>query len=259
MRSLTFGPAEVHIYADAGEVAHQAARHFATLADQFVRETGRFTVVLSGGSTPKAMFAVLAAEPFASSLPWSHIYFFWGDERCVPPDHADSNYRMAHATLLAKVPVPPANIFRIPAEDPDHERAATNYSATIAQFFQTSATAHSNTASQPQFDLFFLGMGADGHTASLLPGTAALQISNRIAVANYIAKLDAWRITLIATVINQARHVAFLVTGADKAAPLREVLSGAYQPAIYPSQLIKPVGGRIVWMVDEAAARELTS
>lgn len=258
MRTLRLGADEVRVYADAGEVAHEAARHFAALAGQFVRQTGRFTVVLSGGATPKAMFAALAAEPFASSLPWPHIYFFWGDERCVPPDHADSNYRMAHETLLAKVPVPPQNIFRVPAEDEDHEHAAANYSATIAQFFHPIATAPGTDAGLPRFDLIFLGMGADGHTASLFPGTAALQINDRIAAANYVVKLAAWRITLTATVINQAHNVVFLVTGADKAAPLQQVLRGAYQPEVYPSQLIRPAGGVAVWMVDEAAARQLT-
>lgn len=259
MRSLTSGAAEVRVYADAGEVARQAARHFAALADQFVRQTGRFTVVLSGGSTPKAMFTRLAAEPFVSSLPWPHIYFFWGDERSVPPDHADSNYRTAHETLLSKVPVPSQNVFRIPAEDEDHERAALNYSATIVEFFQPIATAPSTDASLPRFDLVFLGMGADGHTASLFPGTSALQINDRLAVANYVEKLSAWRITLTAAAINQARNVVFLVTGADKAAPLRQVLDGADQPDVYPSQLIKPAAGVLIWMIDEAAAQQLTS
>lgn len=250
MRSLTLGAAEVRVYADAGEVARQAARHFADLADKFVRQTGRFTVVLSGGSTPKAMFTLLAAAPFASSLPWPHIYFFWGDERSVPPNHADSNYRMAHETLLSKVPAPPQNIFRIPAEDEDHERAAANYSATIAQFFHPVATAP-NTA--PRFDLVFLGMGADGHTASLFPYTTALQINDRITVANYVEKFEAWRITLTAATINQARNLLFLVVGADKAEALQQVLSGVYQPEAYPSQLIKPVSGKMLWMVDETA------
>lgn len=249
MRSLTLGAAAVHIYADPAEVAHAAARHFADLAQDCVRHTGRFTVALAGGSTPRALFALLAAEPFASSLPWSAIYFFWGDERCVPPGHADSNYRMAYETLLAKVPVPPQNIFRIPAEDEDHEQVAANYSTTIQQFFALTA---------PRLDLVFLGMGADGHTASLFPGTTALQINDRLAAANYVEKLAVWRITLTAAAINQARHVTFLVTGEDKAASLQSVLMGEYQPELYPSQLIKPADGSLLWMVDEAASRWLT-
>lgn len=250
MRSLTLGAAEVRIYANAAAVARAAADHFADLAEQSVRATGRFTVALSGGSTPRAMFALLASEPFAASLPWSAIHFFWGDERCVPPDHPDSNYRAAHETLLSKVPVPPANILRIPAEDADHERAAANYSTAIQQFFAPAA---------PRFDLVFLGMGADGHTASLFPGTAALQITDRLAAANYVEKLNAWRITLTAAAINQAHNIAFLVTGADKAATLRDVLMGEHQPEIYPSQLIRPVAGKLLWMVDEAAASNIST
>lgn len=247
MKDLMLGAAAIHIHSDPAAVAHAAAAHFATLAEQFVRATGRFTVALSGGSTPRALLALLADEPFASALPWPAIYFFWGDERCVPPDHPDSNYRMAYETLLAKVPVPPANIFRIPAEDADHERAAANYATSIQQFFAPAA---------PRFDLVFLGMGADGHTASLFPGTAALQINDRLAVANHVEKLSAWRITLTAAAINQAHNIAFLVTGADKAATLRDVLMGAHQPELYPSQLIKPAAGTL-WMVDEAAAAQL--
>jgi 6-phosphogluconolactonase len=156
---------EVLIFADAAELAREAARRFAELAESFTNDAGRFTVALSGGSTPKAMFQILAEKPFADSLPWPSIYFFWGDERCVSPDHAESNYRMANETLLSKVPVPRENIFRIPAEDEDHERAAAIYSETLQTFFAEE---------RPDFDLVFLGMGADGHTASLFPGTTAL-------------------------------------------------------------------------------------
>ncbi|MEK7832181.1 MAG: 6-phosphogluconolactonase, partial [Acidobacteriota bacterium] len=148
----------VEVYANPQELAWAAALRFAGLAEQFVRESGKFTVALSGGSTPKAMLSLLAQKPFADSLPWPAIRFFWGDERCVPPDHADSNFRMATEALLSKIPLPPENVFRIPAEDEDHNRAAENYSLTLRQAFNTEA---------PQFDLIFLGMGTDGHTASL--------------------------------------------------------------------------------------------
>ncbi|MGH9833118.1 MAG: 6-phosphogluconolactonase, partial [Blastocatellia bacterium] len=135
MRTLQQSSHEILICADAAELAREAARRFAELAEVFVGSVGKFSVALSGGSTPKAMYSILAEKPFADSLPWRSIYFFWGDERCVPPDHADSNYRMAKETLLSKVPVPRENIFRIPAEDEDHERAAANYSATLRKFF----------------------------------------------------------------------------------------------------------------------------
>lgn len=248
----------IRIYRDAEELALKAARHFARLADQYVLGCGRFTVALSGGSTPKAMFSLLAAEPFLDTVPWSSIYFFWGDERCVPPDHPDSNYRMTREALLSKVPVPAENIFRIPAENPDHEQAAEEYSNTLRMFFLTGPgaikTGTAPLATLPRFDLVFLGMGADGHTASLFPGTTALHAGNQIAVASYVEKLSAHRITLTAATINNARNITFLAAGADKAATLKEVLEGPPQPEVYPSQLIRPGNGSLLWMVDEAAA-----
>jgi 6-phosphogluconolactonase len=241
---------KLEIYENAKELAWAAALRFASLAEQATKERGRFAVALSGGSTPKALFAILAEKPFADALPWQTIHFFWGDERCVPPDHPDSNYHMTHETLLSKVAIPQENIFRIPAEDEDHGRAAAIYAETIRQFFSSEA---------PRFDLVFLGMGADGHTASLFPGTEALQVEDRIAVANYVEKLQTYRITLTAATINHAENVIFLVGGEDKAAALKEVLEGAYQPEKYPSQMIHPVNGELLWMLDEAAAAELTA
>jgi 6-phosphogluconolactonase len=239
---------EVLIFADAAELAREAARRFAELAEAFTNDAGRFTVALSGGSTPKAMFQILAEKPFADSLPWRSIHFFWGDERCVPPEHAESNYRMANETLLSKAPVPRENIFRIPAEDEDHERAAAIYSETLQTFFAEE---------QPGFDLVFLGMGPDGHTASLFPGTTALCADGGVAAANYVDKLQSWRITLTADAINRARNVIFLVAGADKAPALKEVLEGPRNPIQYPSQLIMPSHGALLWMIDEAAAKLL--
>lgn len=235
----------MEIYTNPQELAWAAALRFAGLAEQFVQESGKFTVVLSGGSTPKAMLSLLAEKPFADSLPWPSIKFFWGDERCVAPDHVDSNFRMATEALLSKIPLPPENVFRIHAEDEDHDRAAENYSAALRQALNSEA---------PQFDLVFLGMGADGHTASLFPGTEALKAMDRIAVHNFVEKLGAWRITLTAQTINQARNVIFLVAGEDKAKTLKEVLEGEHQPEKFPSQLIKPVSGSLLWMTDEAAA-----
>jgi 6-phosphogluconolactonase len=251
MRATTLNKstATLQIYNDASELADAAARHFAALANQYISASGRFTVALSGGSTPKRMFSILAGEPFANTVPWASIYFFWGDERCVPPDHPDSNYRTANETLLAKVSAPRQNIFRIPAEEEDHETAAAAYSDAIRKFFSSDS---------PRFDLVFLGMGPDGHTASLFPQTKALQINDKIAVPNYVEKFQAYRITLTAATINNARNIAFLVAGEDKAEALREVLEGEYRPETYPSQLIKPVDGSLVWMVDEAAAVSLS-
>lgn len=260
MRTLRQATYEILICADAADLARESARRFAALAEAFTNDAGRFTVALSGGSTPKAMFQILAEKPFADTLPWSSIYFFWGDERCVPPDHAESNYRMADETLLSKVPIPRKHIFRIPAEDEDHERAAANYSETIRRFFNPLATAEPAVATArgtepewPSFDLVFLGMGADGHTASLFPGTTALRIDDRIAVDNYVEKFQSWRITLTASAINRARNIIFLVAGADKAPALKEVIEGPRNPEQYPSQLIEASHGSLLWMVDEAS------
>ncbi|HXG93830.1 MAG TPA: 6-phosphogluconolactonase [Blastocatellia bacterium] len=250
--------AQMRIYADAEELALKAARHFARLADQYVIASGRFTVALAGGSTPRRMFSLLAEEPFLDTVPWASIYFFWGDERCVPPDHPDSNYRMASETLLSKAPVRRENIFRIPAELEDHERAASDYEATLINFFAKHKSATAPLSNVPRFDLVLLGMGPDGHTASLFPGTEALQKDDRIAVANYVEKFNAYRITLTATTINNARNVTFVVAGGDKADALKEVLEGQYNPEVYPSQLIHPRNGTLLWMVDKSAARLLS-
>lgn len=260
-RMLQKSHAQVRIYRDSDELALKAARLFARLADQYVIGCGKFTVALSGGSTPNAMFSVLAAEPFLDTVPWSSIYFFWGDERCVPPDHPDSNYRMTNEALLSKVSVPTENIFRIPADLPDPERAAEEYAATLTRFFLAgpgaNRTGTAPLSDVPRFDLVFLGMGPDGHTASLFPHTTALQAGEQIAVANYVEKFKAHRITLTAATINNARNVTFLAAGEDKAETLRNVLEGSYQPDVYPSQLIRPRNGTLLWLVDEAAARLL--
>lgn len=241
--------AQIIRVADAPALARKAADTFRQLAQETIAQQGRFTVALSGGSTPKAMFALLASEPYRNAIHWAHVYIFWGDERCVPPDHADSNYRMTKETLLSKVPVPPENVFRMHGEQ-DPVQAAREYSAQLQQFFQTDAW--------PRFDLVFLGMGADGHTASLFPGTSALHAAaDAIAVENYVEKLKIYRLTLTAATINQAQTIMFLVGGTDKAATLKAVLQGEYQPELYPSQLIQPVNGTLIWMVDEAARASL--
>lgn len=258
-RLLHISHAQVRVYRDAEEVAVKAARRFARLADQYVVGCGRLTVSLSGGSTPRAMNLLLAAPPFLDTVPWSSIYFFWGDERCVPPEHQESNYRMARETLLSKVPVPEENIFRIPAENADPDRAAEEYEAVLRNAFLklSPKTSTAPLANVPRFDLIFLGMGADGHTASLFPRTEALHADDRIVAANYVEKLNAHRITLTAPTINNARNVTFLVSGEDKAEPLKQVLEGSYNPETYPSQLIHPQNGSLLWMVDESAARLL--
>jgi 6-phosphogluconolactonase len=234
---------------DGSALAQKGVELFQQKAHDAIAAQGRFAVALSGGSTPKAMFALLAREPDRSAIDWAKVYIFWGDERCVPPDHADSNYHMTNEALLSQVPLPPENIFRMQGEK-EPAQAAREYATQLRQFFQTETT--------PRFDLVFLGMGADGHTASLFPGTRALHAeANEIVVENYVEKLKTYRLTLTATTINHARCIVFLVGGTDKAATLKAVLQGDYQPDLYPSQLIQPVNGTLLWIVDEAARAEL--
>jgi 6-phosphogluconolactonase len=250
-KMLNRADAQVRVYGDAGEVALKAARHFARLADQYVVGCGRFTVALSGGSTPRAMFSLLAQAPFADTVPWDSIYFFWGDERCVPPDHPDSNYRMARETLLAEAPVTADQVHRVPTERGDPTMVAELYEADIRREMNILP------GQLPRFDLILLGMGPDGHCASLFPHTEALQVRDRLVTANFVPKLNTNRITFTVPVINNAAAVVFLVAGADKADALAAVLEGAYDPETYPSQLIAPEHGALHWLVDRAAAAKL--
>lgn len=228
-------------YASQHELAQAAADLF---VERLAQTEGRFSVVLSGGSTPKPVHRLMAAN---KDIDWDRIHVFWGDERTVPPQHPDSNYRMACETLLDEIEIPQENIHRIPTEY-EPEQAAAAYDEILRDYF-------GNT--QPRFDLVFLGMGDDGHTASLFPQTQALHEPVRWVVANHIPKLDRWRITLTAPVINMANTVVFLVSGASKADTLREVVNGPYQPDIYPAQFIDPESGQLIWMVDKAAAELL--
>ena len=206
-------------------------------------------MALSGGSTPKKMFAMLANDAaLRNRMPWCRVHFFWGDERHVPPDHTDSNFRMTNEVMLSRVPVPPENIHRIRAENPDAGKAAEDYEQELREFFMLGPEQ------LPPFDCVFLGMGTDGHTASLFPGTKALQERKRLVVPNWVDKFQSYRITLTTPVLNNADLVIFLVSGEEKAQPLRTVLEGQKQPDRLPSQLIEPTHGKLLWLVDRAAA-----
>lgn len=231
-------------------LAQNAAGRFVSVAHAAVRARGRMTVALSGGSTPRDLHAVLAAPEYVSRVDWSRLHVFWGDERAVPPDDPASNYRMAWETLLSRVPVPPENIHRMMGEL-DPQLAAREYGATLAEFF------HPGDGQLPQFDLVLLGLGANGHTASLFPHTALLDDHTDWVAAGYIEEVKMNRITLTAPVINAADHVLFIVAGAEKAATVRAVLRGEYRPADLPAQLIHPVSGELVWLLDRSAASEL--
>lgn len=261
-RLLNLPQVNVRAYVDAEELALKAAHYFARLADQYVVGDGLFTVALSGGATPRAMFKLLAQEPFYSTVPWSEIYFFWADERCVPPDHPESNYRAAYELLLSKVSVKPENIYRFNGEIADPAQAAEVYCLKLQKFFSSGLAAKRTItapmAAFPRFDLVLLGMGADGHTASLFPHTAALAVQDKIAVANEVPQLGQRRLTLTAGSLNNARNVTFLVSGKEKNEALRQVLMGPSRPETLPSQMIKPASGTLLWLVDEAAVSGLS-
>lgn len=243
--------ANVSIYPDAEFLARAAADHFIEIAEQAVRERGLFSVAFSGGNTPLMLYHLLATEPFSERVDWSRTHIFWGDERCVPPDHADSNYFRASQALLERVPIPPENIHRIPAELPPDE-AALAYEETLLRFFEPQAGQSGEN--EGGFDLALLGMGDDGHTASLFPGTPAIEEQARWVMAQYVDKLAAWRITLTPALLNRSRRVIFLVAGPGKSYTLQRVVYGTYFPDRYPAQIVRPASGEVLWLVDEAAA-----
>jgi 6-phosphogluconolactonase len=236
------------IFDDAEETARAATARFAEIADESVRARGRFSVALSGGSTPRRIYELLAGEDFRARVDWSKAHVFFGDERCAPPEDEASNYRAAREALLSRVGVPAQNVHRMIGEG-DAAANARLYEDELRSFF--------GDASPPAFDLVMLGLGEDGHTASLFPGTPALEERGAWVVANWVEKLGAYRLTLTAPVINRAAHVMFVVTGAGKAESLREVLEGEREPRRLPAQLIQPVGGSLEWFIDRAAAAKL--
>jgi 6-phosphogluconolactonase len=239
----------VHVHESAEEVAWAAAWRVLERSNQSIRERGRFTLALAGGSTPRRTYEMLLDERLSPHLDWQNIHVFFGDERMVPPDHAESNYRMANEALLSRVPIPPENVHRIEGVG-DAAANASAYESEMRGLF-------GEEADWPRLDHVLLGMGDDGHTASLFPGTEALKETRLWVAPNWVERLGAWRVTLTAPAINAARHVTFLVTGAGKAARLREVLKGERDPARLPSQLVSPSDGTLEWFVDREAASSL--
>lgn len=238
---------QLEVVEDPDELALAAAQWIVRAIQARLQVAELFSLVLAGGSTPKALYQHLAHLPYAREIEWARLHIFWGDERCVPPDHLHSNYRMARQALLEHVPVPPEQIHRMRGELPPAE-AAQAYANELVQFFGDR---------QPQFDLILLGMGADGHTASLFPHSAALKESQRWVVANYVSSQESWRITLTIPAINAGQKILFLVRGADKADTLQRVLEGLFQPEELPAQYIQPAAHIPHWLVDSAAASQL--
>lgn len=241
-------PGELVVFADAASLARAAADQ---IAERAVRAaaTGTFSIALSGGSTPKRLYALLAdpSAPYRARIPWDRVQVFFGDERHVPPEDPQSNYRMAREAMLDEVPIPAANVHRVLAERPAEE-AADLYERDLRHSFGLAAGA------APRFDLVLLGMGPDGHTASLFPGTAGLAERSRLVVANWVPKFSSWRITMTLPVFREAAAILFLVAGPDKAAALAAVFDPSSPPDAFPCQLIRPANGQLVWLADRAAA-----
>lgn len=235
---------QVHSFPTITELSHEAATLLVEAAWEAVTDRGRFLVAFSGGNTPRPLYELLASEQWAHRIPWQQTHVFWADERCVPPEHAASNYRLVRETLLTRVQVPPTQVHRIRGEQ-EPQRAAREYEARLQRVLGPHAS----------LDLVLLGMGADGHTASLFPGTAALRERRRWVVANHVPALGAWRITLTYPAINSARQVVFMVAGPDKADMLARALADPPWPVSQvPAAGVRPVSGRLTWLVDEAAA-----
>jgi 6-phosphogluconolactonase len=240
------------VYENGEQLARGMAEHLLDVAQEAVAARGVVRVAVSGGSTPKRTFELLAdpAERWSALFPWDKTELFWVDERCVPPDDKESNYRMTREALLDKVPLAKDRIFRIEGEL-DPEEAAARYESAIRNYFRLEG------AELPTFDLIALGMGPDGHTASLFPHTEGLHELARVAIANHVLQKETWRVTLTSPVINQGRKVIFLIGGTDKAEVLSDVLSSKYDPETWPSQLIQPRSGKLLMLLDKAAAAKL--
>jgi len=244
---------EIRILPDGAAIARRAAQEFVQAGASAVRERGSFNVVLSGGSTPKALYRLLVNDPaLRSQVPWDKIRLFFGDERHVPPDHPDSNFRMATEAMISKSPLKPEQVTRIKGDYPDADRAALEYEKDLREYFKLKDGEY------PRFDLVLAGMGNEGHTLSLFPGTKALHADTRIVVRNWVGKLCTERITLTAPAASNAARIIFMVTGADKALALKGVLEGPYEPEQLPAQLLQPKNGKLLWLVDAAAGSMLS-
>lgn len=251
--SLPRHGATLKVFDDQRSLSRAAADEIVRVARGAVAQRGRFSIALSGGPAPRPVFELLAdeREPFRDQFPWRQTHFFWGDERHVPPDDAESNYRLAYDKMLSKVPVPEENVHRVRAELPDPYDAAELYEMSLRDFFVLV------DGEFPHFDLMWQGLGANGHTASLFPGTSALGECRRIVVATWIEKLQAHRITMTYPVLNRAANVLFVVSGSEPADALNQVLFGPQLSVPLPAQLVAPTEGRLTWLVDGKAASRL--
>ncbi len=242
---------EIVVVPDAEALAREAAERVARAAGEAIARAGRFTVALSGGSTPRALYRLLAQPPYRDRIDWRRVHVFWGDERTVPPDHPDSNYRMAREALLDRVPIPHDQIHPMRG-DLEPRDAAAQYADLLTRFFDL------DPGEEPDFDLILLGVGADGHTASLFPGTRALDDLDDLVVENVVPQLQTTRVTLTIPVLLAARRILVLVAGEDKAEAVRRALEAPYDPTQTPSQVLRTAAGPVTWLLDEAAAGRLS-
>jgi len=241
-----FTEREIIVCQDIEELNRKAAERFIALAGDAISRSERFTVALSGGSTPKALYSLIASPDYRERVDWSRVHLFWGDERCVPPDHMESNFRMVQEALLSKISLPPENVYRMPGEKAPQD-AAADYENELRTFFRPAVNA------VPRFDLILLGLGEDGHTASLFPGSSALNEHNRLVATVYVQRLKAHRLTLTLSVINAAGQILFLVSGQSKAAVAKAILSSDSAAKDYPAARVKPIDGRLTWLMTQDA------
>jgi 6-phosphogluconolactonase len=246
-------PLQIHTAADLADASQWAALRFVSLAEQAIADRDRFVVALSGGGTPRGLYEALGQPDHAAAIDWGRVHFLFSDERCVPPEDAQSNYGMARKALLSKVPIPEGNVARMRGEL-DPRIAAANYAMEISRLYPEAAPAGGQW---PQIDLVLLGMGPDGHTASLFPRTDALKENRSFCVANYIKKLDSWRLTITRPMICEAENVWLLVCGTDKAEIVNRVVTGRRQLDLYPVQLVFNARGQVIWVLDQASAAQL--
>ena len=239
---------EIVVCRDRDDLGRQAAALFVQAVIEAIAARGRFSVALSGGATPRALYSALAGPPFAEKIPWEGVHLFWGDERAVPPDHPDSNYKMAYEALIAHVPIPPRNVHRMPAERSDLQTAAKEYEKSLRDFFRPPQ------GEIPSFDLILLGIGSDGHVASLFPGSEALNEQQRWVIAVYVAHLKSSRLTLTLPVLNRARQIFFLAAGREKAEIIRGLLSENASRSDLPARQVRPESGRLIFFLDKEAA-----
>ena len=242
---------KLSIFSTSSFLSQSAAELVVRVVKEALLTQNRVTLCLSGGTTPRELYSLLADKSYCQEIPWDKVHIFWGDERHIQLSEPDNHYRMAMNLFLSKVPIPPENIHRMAVELPDPDEVAQKYESDLREFFDLSSEV------VPKFDLIFLGMGADGHTASLFPETMALQEKRRWVVSNYVPRRGLTRITLTFQILNQARNIVFLVSGSSKAEMLKTVLQGLHNMPLLPAQRVSPESGVLMWFVDQGAGAQL--